>query len=85
MGILFYKNSFKLIFFFSNLLNFMTRDPIIAVELIGEGAVSKWRDLIGPTDSSMARQEAPTSLRARFGKGNKLCRVCLCMKSSYLG
>ena len=53
----------------SKLLNFVTRGPVIAMELMGEGAVSKWRDLIGPTDCAVARQDAPTSLRARFGKG----------------
>lgn len=54
--------------FLEKLINFMTRGPVIAFELMGEGAVSKWRDLLGPTDSSLARQEAPTSIRARFGR-----------------
>lgn len=54
--------------FLDKLLNFVTRGPIIAMELMGEGAVSRWRELCGQTDSAIARQEAPTSLRARFGK-----------------
>ena len=47
----------------------MSSGPVIALELIGEEAIGKWRALIGPTDSATARSEAPTSLRARFGTG----------------
>lgn len=46
----------------------MTSGPVIAMELIGENAVTKWRELIGPTDSEVARKEAPNSVRALFGK-----------------
>lgn len=49
----------------------MSSGPIIALELIGEGAINNWRALIGPTDSATARSEAPTSLRARFGAGKR--------------
>lgn len=31
------------------------------------GAVLKWRNLLGPTDSELARVSAPESLRAAFG------------------
>jgi len=47
----------------------MSSGPVIAFELIGEGAILNWRALIGPTDSATARSEAPASLRARFGTG----------------
>ena len=50
----------------------MSSGPIIAFELIGDGAINSWRTLIGPTDSAVARSEAPTSLRARFGTGKYL-------------
>ena len=30
-------------------------------------AVSAWRQLLGPTDSNLAQQQAPSSIRARFG------------------
>lgn len=53
--------------FFSNLLDYMTQGPIVAFEIMGADAVAKWREIIGPTDSSVARQEAPNSLRAQFG------------------
>uniref|UniRef100_A0A8C9VEW7 Nucleoside diphosphate kinase homolog 7 n=1 Tax=Scleropages formosus TaxID=113540 RepID=A0A8C9VEW7_SCLFO len=53
--------------FFNNLMQFVTSGPLIAMELMGEEAVSVWRKLLGPTDSDAARKEAPESLRARFG------------------
>lgn len=53
--------------FFDNLVRFMTSGPIIAMELMKDGAIGGWRELLGPTDSSKARSEAPNSIRARFG------------------
>jgi len=37
---------------------------------MGNDAIGKWREVVGPTDSAEARKSAPTSLRARFGKDN---------------
>ena len=37
------------------------------MELMGSNAVSKWRELLGPTDSGKARGDAPMSIRARYG------------------
>jgi len=61
----------KCVIFFSHsqLLNFVTRGPVVAFELMGKDCVSEWSNLLGPTDSAIARQEAPNSIRARFGKG----------------
>ncbi|KAF6022662.1 NME7 [Bugula neritina] len=56
--------------FYNGLIQFMSSGPVIAFELIGEGAILNWRALIGPTDSATARSEAPASLRARFGTDN---------------
>lgn len=53
--------------FFDRLVHFMSEGPIIALELTGENAITRWRELMGPTDSAVARQEAPDSLRAQFG------------------
>jgi nucleoside-diphosphate kinase len=50
--------------FFGELVKFMTSGPIIAMVLEGEGAIKKWRDLMGPTNSN----EAPAgSIRGDFG------------------
>ena len=38
----------------------------MALELVAEDAVAKWRALIGPTDCVVARREAPNSLRALY-------------------
>jgi len=37
--------------FFENLISFMTSGPVIGLELVGENAVKKWRDLLGPTNT----------------------------------
>jgi nucleoside-diphosphate kinase len=53
--------------FFEDLINMMTSDVIIALELVADDAVKKWRTLIGPTNSEKARKEAPNTLRALYG------------------
>ena len=57
------------IFSYSTLVDFMTSGPVLAFEMRGEGAISRWRELLGPTDSSVARSDKPSSIRARFGTG----------------
>lgn len=47
----------------------MCSGPIIALELMANNGIGEWRRLLGPTDSSTARSEAPNSIRARFGTG----------------
>ena len=54
--------------FFDNLVGFMSSGPVIALDLVGTGAIGAVRHMNGPTDSARARSEAPNSLRARFGK-----------------
>ena len=49
------------------MVNFLISGPVIAMELLGDGAVCKWRDMVGPTDPAEARSQAPRSMRARFG------------------
>ncbi|XP_066521683.1 nucleoside diphosphate kinase 7 isoform X2 [Hoplias malabaricus] len=53
--------------FFNNLVQFVSSGPVIVMELMGDEAVSMWRKVLGPTDSSVARKDAPESLRAQFG------------------
>jgi nucleoside-diphosphate kinase len=40
--------------FFKDLVAFMTSGPIVPCVLEGPDAISRWRDLMGPTDSSKA-------------------------------
>jgi len=54
--------------FFENLVAFMSSGPVIALDVVGAGAIGAVRAMNGPTDSARARSEAPNSLRARFGK-----------------
>ena len=50
--------------FFGELVKFMTSGPVVALVLEGEGAILKWRDLMGPTNSN----DAPAgTLRGDFG------------------
>ncbi len=40
--------------FFKSLTTFMSEGPVFVAALEGEGAIAKWRDLMGPTDSAKA-------------------------------
>ncbi|XP_065844765.1 thioredoxin domain-containing protein 6-like [Oscarella lobularis] len=59
---------------FEQLLEFMSSGPchvlILTKGETGENAIPELRSLIGPTDSESARQEAPDTLRAMYGKDN---------------
>ena len=41
--------------FFAGLVEFMTSDVVTGLELVAENAVEKWRQLIGPTNSLLAK------------------------------
>ena len=50
--------------FYSDLVKFMTSGPVVPAVLEGEGAIARWRALMGPTDSA----EAPAgTIRGDFG------------------
>ncbi len=50
--------------FFGDLVKFMTSGPVVTLVLEAEGAIKKWRDLMGPTNSN----EAPAgTIRGDFG------------------
>jgi nucleoside-diphosphate kinase len=50
--------------FFKDLVAFMCSGPVIVGVLEGDGAIARWRDLMGPTDS---KQAARGTLRGDFG------------------
>jgi nucleoside-diphosphate kinase len=45
----------------------MQSDVCTGMELVAEDAVTRFRDLLGPTNAYEAKQQAPRSLRAAFG------------------
>jgi nucleoside-diphosphate kinase len=50
--------------FFGDLVSFMTEGPVVAIIMEGDDAISRWRDLMGPTNS----EEAPAgTIRGDFG------------------
>ena len=58
--------------FFPEIVEFMSKTPVIALALQGEDVISKVRDLLGPTDSKAA---APGTIRGDFGE-DKMVNVC---------
>jgi nucleoside-diphosphate kinase len=50
--------------FYGDLVKFMTSGPVVVSVLEGEGAVARWRELMGPTDSTKA---AKGTIRGDFG------------------
>lgn len=53
--------------FFGDLVNFMTSGKVIKMIVFGDNAISKVRSLIGPTNVTKAKEEAPYSIRAKYG------------------
>lgn len=50
--------------FYGDLVAFMTSGPVVMGVLEGEDAIRRWRDLMGPTDSTKA---AAGTIRGDFG------------------
>ena len=50
--------------FFSGLCEYMTSGPVVVAVLQGEGAITKWRQLMGATDPKKAD---PGTIRKDFG------------------
>ena len=50
--------------FFTGLCDYMTSGPVVVAVLQGEGAITKWRNLMGATDPKKA---APGTIRKDFG------------------
>ena len=51
--------------FFDELCTFMTRSPVVVIALQRDGAVQKWREVIGATDPAKALEG---TIRKRHGK-----------------
>jgi nucleoside-diphosphate kinase len=51
--------------FYPELVAFMTSGPVVTMVLEGDDAIRRWRDLMGPTDSTKA---PPGTVRGRYGK-----------------
>ncbi|XP_051878791.1 thioredoxin domain-containing protein 6 [Pristis pectinata] len=52
--------------YFPALLQSMTSGPVLALALVSNDAVARWKNLLGPKDVRQAKEEAPESLRAQF-------------------
>jgi nucleoside-diphosphate kinase len=50
--------------FFADLVRFMTSGPCVVMAIEGEGAVARYREVMGPTDSKKA---APGTIRGKYG------------------
>uniref|UniRef100_A0A8C5KMS1 NME/NM23 family member 5 n=1 Tax=Jaculus jaculus TaxID=51337 RepID=A0A8C5KMS1_JACJA len=53
--------------FFPNLTAYMSSGPLIAMILARHNAISYWKELLGPTNSLLAKETHPDSLRAIYG------------------
>ena len=49
--------------FFDSLTTFMTSGPVVVMMLKGEGAITKWREMMGATNY---KEAAPGTIRADF-------------------
>ncbi|KAF5916600.1 hypothetical protein HPG69_005395 [Diceros bicornis minor] len=57
----------KMMMLSSELIQFITSGPIIAMEILRDDAICEWKRLLGPANSGVARTDAPGSIRALFG------------------
>ncbi|KAK7817871.1 hypothetical protein U0070_005514 [Myodes glareolus] len=58
---------YKFPLFPSELIQFITSGPVIAMEILRDDAICEWKRLLGPANSGLARTDAPGSIRALFG------------------
>eukprot|EP00831_Metopus_contortus_P058105 TRINITY_DN50344_c0_g1_i1.p1 TRINITY_DN50344_c0_g1~~TRINITY_DN50344_c0_g1_i1.p1 ORF type:complete len:250 (+),score=25.29 TRINITY_DN50344_c0_g1_i1:181-930(+) len=52
---------------FEAVTTFVASDVCVGIELVGDDVVERWRQLVGPPNSQIARSSAPSSLRALLG------------------
>lgn len=58
--------------FFPDIVKFMQSSPVVALALSGDNIIARVRDLLGPTDSTLAPKG---TIRGDFGE-NKMVNVC---------
>ena len=54
-------------FFYDRLVSYMCSGPISPMILAHPDAIQRWRSLMGPTKSHVARATAPHTIRGMFG------------------
>lgn len=59
---------------FPKLKEFMMSGPCVGIVLEHPNAIIKWRELIGPTSVTVAKEKAPNSLRAKYGDLSNISR-----------
>ena len=55
--------------YFSQRYNLIFSGPVLALGLARNDAIQQWRELLGPTKVSEAKEQAPESLRAQYSIG----------------
>lgn len=61
--------------FFEPFREFVISGPVVAMRLGRLDAVKHWREVIGSTDSKIAKIEDPNSIRAKFGTNGRVNAV----------
>ncbi|XP_051636994.1 nucleoside diphosphate kinase 7 isoform X1 [Manacus candei] len=55
--------------FYHELLQFITSGPVLAMEILGDDAVSKWKAIVGPANPTATETDTLDSIRENFGHG----------------
>ncbi|NWR30464.1 NDK7 kinase, partial [Tachuris rubrigastra] len=53
--------------FYHELLQFITSGPVLAMEILGDDAVSKWKAIVGPANPAATETDTLDSIRENFG------------------
>lgn len=53
---------------FQSMINYISSDYVVGIDLVKKNAIKDWLALLGPEDVELAKKNSPNSLRAVFGK-----------------
>ena len=53
---------------FKSLVDYITSDLVVGLELVADNCVAKWKQLLGSSNPQSAKSENPNSIRALFGQ-----------------